>query len=189
VVFNGDGYSADWPIEAEARGLPNLRTTVDAIPELITDGAQELFEKYGVFTHREMHSRYDIALEQYALSIAVEARSTLELATTTILPAALRYQTELATNAAALKSIGYEFDTGSLDAVTAGIKDLQAAITVLREQVAKDVPAEPLDEAKHACLDDIPAMEAVRVASDFLETVVADDLWPLPTYQEMLFIL
>ena len=82
VVFNGDGYTEDWQIEAEARGLPNLRTTLDALPELITDEAMELFSHYGVFNHREMHSRYEIALEQYALSIGVEARSTLEIANT-----------------------------------------------------------------------------------------------------------
>ena len=106
VVFNGDGYSEDWQIEAEARGLLNLRTTVDAVPQLITDEAQELFDHYGVFNHREMHSRYEIALEHYVLSVSVEAKSTLELATTSILPASLRYQTELATNAAAMKAIG-----------------------------------------------------------------------------------
>ena len=82
VVFNGDGYSEDWQIEAAARGLPNLRTTLDALPELITDEAMELFSHYGVFSHREMHSRYEIALEQYILSVGVEARLTLEIANT-----------------------------------------------------------------------------------------------------------
>ena len=81
-VFNGNGYSEDWQIEAAARGLPNLRTTLDALPELISEPAMELFEKYNVFNHREMHSRYEIGLEQYVLSIGVEARSTLEIGTT-----------------------------------------------------------------------------------------------------------
>ncbi len=189
VVFNGDGYSDDWQIEAEARGLPNLRTTLDALPELITDESMELFSTYGVFSHREMHSRYEIALEQYALSIEVEARSTLEIATTVILPAALRYQTELATNAAALTSIGYEFDKSTLDSVSTSIKELQAAIAVLAEDLSHGHPEDPLEEAQHAADDHLPAMLAVRAAADALEAVVADDLWPLPTYQEMLYIL
>ena len=128
VVFNGDGYTEDWQIEAEARGLPNLRTTLDALPELITEEAMELFSHYGVFTHREMHSRYDIALEHYVLSIGVEARMTLEMANTVILPAALRYQTELATNVASLKAAGIEGDTSTLDEVSAAIADLRAGI-------------------------------------------------------------
>ena len=104
VVFNGDGYSEDWQVEAAARGLPNLRTTLDALPELITDEAMELFSHYGVFNHREMHSRYEIALEQYALSIGVEAQLDAgDGARPSILPAALRYQTELATNIASLQ--------------------------------------------------------------------------------------
>jgi len=189
VVFNGDGYSEDWQTEAAARGLPNLRTTLDALPELITPEAQELFEHYGVFNHREMHSRYEIGLEQYALSIGVEARSTLEIASTSILPAALRYQTELATNAASLKAIGYDFEPSTLDGVSAATKALQAAIGELREELSHEHPVTLVAEAQHACDDHLPAMAAVRVAADELEGLVADDLWPLATYQEMLFIL
>ncbi len=143
VVFNGDGYSEDWQTEAAARGLPNLRTTLDALPELITPEAQELFEHYGVFNHREMHSRYEIGLEQYALSIGVEARSTLEIASTSILPAALRYQTELATNAASLKAIGYDFEPSTIDGVSAATKALQAAIGELREELSHEHPDHP----------------------------------------------
>src|SRR5450432_2990460 len=98
VVYNGDGYTDEWQTEAAARGLKNLRTTLDALPQLITEEAMELFSHYGVFSHREMHSRYEIALEQYILSIGVASRLTLEMANTVILPAATRYQTELATN-------------------------------------------------------------------------------------------
>ena len=110
VVFNDNGYADEWQTEAAKRGLPNLRTTLDALPELITDESMELFSKYGVFNHREMHSRYEIALEQYILAIDVEANLTVEIATTIILPAALRYQTELATNIASLQAIGVEAD-------------------------------------------------------------------------------
>jgi len=189
VVFNGDGYSDAWPIEAEKRGLKNLKTTLDALPELITEEAMALFEKYGVFNHREMHSRYEIGLEHYALTIEVEARLTLEMGSTVILPAAVRYQTELAKNVAALKAAGVEADTSSLSEVSAPIAELKAALATLRAAVEAEAGDTALAEAEHAASDLLPAMLAVRSAADTLETIVADDLWPLPTYQEMLYIL
>jgi glutamine synthetase len=189
VVFNGDGYTEEWHSEAAARGLPNLRTTLDALPELITDEAMELFEHYGVFSHRELHSRYEVAIEQYVLSVGVEARSTLEIATTVILPAALRYQTELATNLASLKSIGAVLDTSTLDELSGAIGALRAGITALRTGLGDREASTVVEEAEHARDGLLPAMASVRAASDELETLVADDLWPLPTYQEMLFIL
>jgi len=189
VVFNGDGYSDAWPIEAEKRGLKNLKTTLDALPELITDEALALFEKYGVFNHREMHSRYEIGLEQYAQTIEVEARLTLEIGATVILPAAVRYQTEVALNIGALKSAGVETDTSSLDAVTTPLTALRSALATLGDAVAGEAGDTALAEAEHAQNVLLPAMLAVRAAADTLEDVVADDLWPLPTYQEMLFIL
>ena len=189
VVFNGDGYTDDWKIEAEARGLPNLKTTLDAVPELVKTEAMELFSHYGVFSEREMHSRFDIALEHYILSIGVEARTTLEIANTVILPAALRYQTELATNVASLKAAGIEGDTSTLNEVTAAIAELRTGIAELREQLGHDHSDSVEAEAEHAGTGYLPAMDAVRAASDTLETLVADDLWPLATYQEMLFML
>jgi glutamine synthetase len=189
AVFNGDGYSEDWQVEAAARGLPNLRTTLDALPELVTEASLELFSHYGVFNHREMHSRYEIALEQYVLSVSVEARLTLEMANTVILPAALRYQTELATNLAALQAIGTALDTSTLDEVSASIAALRAGIAGLRSALAHDGAATPMEEGRHAQDALLPAMAAVRSAADELEGLVADDLWPLATYQEMLFIL
>ena len=189
VVYNGDGYTDDWQVEAAARGLPNLRTTLDALPELITDEAMDLFSRYGVFNHREMHSRYDIALEQYALSIGVEARLTLKMATTVILPAATRYQTELATNVASLKAVGVDADTGALDEVSALIGALRSGVATLRSGLEHDDASTVEQEAHHAGEVLLPAMSTVRAAADALETLVADDLWPLATYQEMLFIL
>ena len=189
VVFNGDGYTDDWQTEAAARGLKNLRTTLDALPELVSEESMELFSHYGVFSHREMHSRYDIALEQYALSIGVEARLTLKMGTTVILPAATRYQTELAANIAALRAAGVEVDTAGLDEVSSCISALRAGITTLRSELAHDGATTAEEEAAHAGAGLLPAMSAVRVAADTLETLVADDLWPLATYQEMLFIL
>ena len=111
VIFNGDGYSDEWQVEAQSRGLPNLRTTVDALPELAGAEAKELFAHYGVLNNRELHSRLDVALEQYVLSVGVEARSTLEIAKTIIFPTAMRYQTELATNAAGLIALGHTSTT------------------------------------------------------------------------------
>jgi glutamine synthetase len=189
VVFNGDGYSAAWPIEAEKRGLKNLKTTLDALPELITEPALALFEKYGVFNHREMHSRYEIGLEQYVLTIGVEARLSLEIGSTAILPAAVRYQTELAANVAALTAAGVAADTASLEAVSAPIADLRSALATLKEALAADAGHDALAEGQHARDALLPAMAAVRSAADALEEIVADDLWPLPTYQEMLFML
>jgi len=189
VVFNGDGYSEKWQLEAAERGLPNLRTTLDALPELISEPAMELFEKYKVFNHREMHSRYEIGMEQYALTIEVEARLTLEIGSTLILPAAVRYQSELAGNIGALKAAGVEADTSTLVEVTAPLTDLRAALAALKAALVAEAGETALAEAEHAHDALLPAMAAVRSAADLLEAVVADDLWPLPTYQEMLFIL
>jgi glutamine synthetase len=189
VVFNGDGYSEKWQIEAADRGLPNLRTTVDALPELITESAMELFEKYKVFNHREMHSRYEIGLEQYNLTVAVEAKLTLEVGSTTILPAAMRYQTELAQNVAALKKAGVEADTSSLVELSTTVGDLKAALAGLKSAIAGGTAEDPMAEAEYTRDTTLPAMTAVRTAADTLEGIVADDLWPLPTYQEMLYIL
>ncbi len=189
VVFNGDGYSENWHIEAAERGLPNLKTTLDAITELIKPEAVEVFEKYGVFSERELHSRYEVRLEQYALTIAVEAKLSLELGTTMILPAAVRYQTELAQNVAALKAAGVAADTTLLQEVSAPIAELTAALATLKSALSGHSAESALDEATHAQKALLPAMEAVRAAADELEAVVADDLWPLPTYQEMLYIL
>lgn len=189
VVFNGDGYSENWQIEAAERGLPNLKTTLDAIPELIKPEAVELFTKYDVFNERELHSRYEVRLEQYALTIGVEAKLALEIGTTVVLPAAIRYQTELAQNVATMKAAGIEPSTAALEAVSGPLNDLCAALTTLSAALSEHSAQSALDEATHAQKSLLPAMDAVRAAVDALETVVADDLWPLPTYQEMLYIL
>ena len=188
VVFNGDGYSDTWPIEAESRGLPNLKTTVDALPELISEKAIELFSKYGVFNEREMHSRYEIGLEHYILTIAVEAKLTFEVGSTLVMPAAVRYQTEVATNVTALKSAGLEPDTSLLTMVTEPMSALTKALATLKAALGEHVEGSA-EEALFARDTLLPAMTAVRTAADELEAVVADDLWPLPTYQEMLYIL
>ena len=189
VVFNGNGYADAWQVEAAERGLPNLRTTIDALPSLIAPEAIELFEKYQVFNAREMHSRFEIALEQYVLSINVEARLTLEMGNTMVLPAAVRYQTELAHNVAALRAAGVETDTSTLEPVSSLIVELRSALAGLADALAHAHAEEVEAEAKYALEAILPKIAAVRTAADALEGNVADDLWPLPTYQEMLHIL
>jgi glutamine synthetase len=189
VVFNGDGYSDKWQIEAADRGLPNLRTTLDALPELISEPAMALFEKYQVFNHREMHSRYEIGLEQYTLTVGVEANLTLEIGSTQILPAAVRHQTEMALNIGALKGAGVEADTTALVEFSTTVAELKAGLAMLKAALERDAGETALAEAENARDALLPAMAAVRSAADTLEGIVADDLWPLPSYQEMLYIL
>jgi glutamine synthetase len=188
VVFNGDGYSENWQIEAAERGLPNLKTTLDAIPELVRPEAIEVFEKYGVFSARELQSRVEVRYETYALTVNVEAKLTLEVGTTVVLPAAIRYQTELAQNAATLRAAGIEPDLMLLQSVSTPISELTGALTALKSAMAEHGGDSAAEEAAHA-QSLLPLMDAVRAAADALEGVVADDLWPLPTYQEMLYIL
>lgn len=187
IVFNGDGYSEEWHQEAESRGLPNLRNTFEALPASASDEAVALFDKYGVMSEREVKSRLDVYLEQYVMAISVEAKLTVEMAKTMIYPAAIRYQGELAASAANLKALGMTPDTAVLDKLTATTNALQDAVNRL-EAAMDHGDGDLLAEAKHACYDIIPAMNAVREHADTLEGIVADDLWPLPTYQEMLFI-
>jgi len=148
-----------------------------------------LFDKYGVLTEREAHSRKDVYLEQYILTVALEARTAVEMAKTIIFPAAIRYQGELALTCANLKAVGYVFDTDTLDRVTGLVKDLQDGIAKLEKHLGEHGGHSKLEHAKHMCDKVIPAMTAIRKTSDTLEGIVADDLWPLATYQEMLFIM
>jgi glutamine synthetase len=189
IIFNGDGYTEAWHAEAEKRGLPNLRSCAEALPVLGSKETTELFEHYGVLSARELHSRMDIYLEQYCLSVALEARIAIEMSKTLIFPAAIRYQGELAATCASLKAVGYTFDTDTLDKVTGLVKDLQDGTAKLEKVLAAHGHKTKLEHAAHLCHEVIPAMAAVRKAADALEGMVADDLWPLATYQEMLFIM
>ena len=132
--------------------------------------------------------RMDIYLEQYCKAVNVEANLTVEMAKTKIYPAALRYQGELAATVASLKAAGYQADSSTLDQVISLTKGLQASIAGLEKSLNHNGAGSLLKEAKHFCHDVLPAMHQVRQCADELEAVVADDLWPLPTYQEMLFI-
>ena len=187
VIFNGNGYSEEWHQEAAKRGLPNLKTSVDALPVITDKNTVAAYEKYGVLSKRELEARRDIAYEQYCKAVNVEANLVLELAKTKIFPAAMRYQTELASNVAAMKAAGQKPATCMLEAVTGSIGDLGKACEALCEARERHVHGLAA-EAKHYCDDVLPAMLEVRKAADALEAIVADDLWPLPTYEEMLFI-
>jgi len=188
IVFNGDGYSDEWHAEAEKRGLLNLKTTVDALPVLKTKEVKELFTKYEVLSERELASRHEIYLEQYVMSITVELNLTIKMAKTSIFPAAIRYQSELVSNCANLKMLGYDFDTLTLDHITDLVKTLQDSIGELELAATECESDDMVAEANHCCNVILPLMNKVRAVADELEGVVADDLWPLPTYQEMLFI-
>jgi glutamine synthetase len=130
----------------------------------------------------------EVYLEQYCLTVGLEARTAVEMAKTIIFPAAIRYQGELAATCASLKAVGYTFDTDTLDKITGLVKALQSGIATLEAALANHHGADKLAHAKHYCAEVLPAMTALRTTADALEGIVADDLWPLATYQEMLFI-
>jgi len=191
VLFNGDNYSEAWHTEAERRGLPNRRTTIDSLPDLVSPKAVALFSKYGVLSERELHSRYEIFLESYRKTINIESQLTIQIAQRMILPAALRHQSEVAGAIANLKATGVtvpKTQTAHLTELVGAIEELQSAADQLADAVDEPAKGDSLDHAKYSRDVVIPAMNAVRAAGDHLETLVADDLWPLPTYQEMLFI-
>jgi glutamine synthetase len=180
IVFGGDNYSPEWHQEAERRGLLNLRSTPDALPYLINDEATSLLSGYAVLSKRELESRYEVFLEQYVTKINIEAETAASIARTMVLPAAARHVTML--RAAGLDELQSEASGLTADLIGA-IKRLEEA------NRAENHPEEdPLEHARYTHDTLQPAMEAVRTAADALERVVADDLWPLPKYSEILFI-
>ena len=188
IIYNGDNYIEAWHKEAEKRGLPNLRNTVDALPALISKKNTDLMEKFHILSRREMESRYEIYMERYIKDVAVESRLTLEIAKTTIFPAAVKYQYQLASTALALRQLDKSPCTTMLDEVNELVKELQSSIVVLEKALGNHEEGSTLDHAKHARDHVLPSVFKVREAVDKLECVVSDEFWPLPTYQEMLFI-
>ena len=191
VIFNGDNYSSEWHAEAERRGLPNFRNTVDAIAAAMENSDYEaLFEKYGVLTRREFRSRNEIYLERYCKDINTEALLCHRIASQILLPAGHRHQGELAAAAAAMSAAGLSgVDTTFLKRLTDRVAALEKGIDRLEKALAH--PGEgggTLAHARHYRDEIVPIMVEVRKATDALEPVVADDIWPLPTYQEMLFL-
>ncbi len=187
IIFNGNGYSEEWHKEAAKRGLPNLKTSVDCIPVIAAKGTVAAYEAYGILTKRELEARRDIAFEQYVKSVNVEANIVAEMVATKYVPAAVRYQTELAENVAALKAAGVKPDTGLLDKISALITSLGEEadkLTELRTHHVSGLEA----EASHYCHEVLPQLLAIRKVVDALEAICPDDSWPVPTYEEMLFI-
>ncbi len=191
VIFNGDNYTDSWHAEAERRGLPNKKTSVESFPDMISPKAKKLFSKYGVFNGRELDARYEIYVEGYRKTINIESQLTLQMATRMILPAALRYQADIAQSISSLKTTGItvpKVQTAHLNTIIEAIEQLQTSADQLAEAIDEHPEGDSLAHAKHSRDVIIPAMNAVRSAGDRLELLVADDLWPLPTYQEMLFV-
>ena len=188
IIFNGNNYSAEWHAEAEKRGLPNLRNTVAALPALQKPESIAVFEKFGVLSEREVKSRYEIYMERYCKDINSEALCALSMAKTMVLPAAYRYQGELASVAASLKAIGKNVHVGTLETLTGLVAKLEDKIAKLESALNHKGAHDLAAEGKHYYDEVVPAMGAVREIADQLEQIVADDLWPLPTYREILFI-
>jgi glutamine synthetase len=178
VCFSGDNYDEAWHAEAEQRGLKNLRTTPEALPEVLSDTSVQTMEKYEVLSERELESRFEVWAEQYALSANIEGEVTASIARTMILPAALRHLAVV--EAAGVDGLGTELRE-LIEEFTAAVKELEAANRHPDE-------TEGIDLAIYSRDNQLTAMDRVRVAGDKLEKVVADDLWPLPKYSEMLFI-
>ncbi|MGL6097334.1 MAG: glutamine synthetase III [Fimbriiglobus sp.] len=190
VIFNGNGYSDEWHAEAAKRGLPNLKNSVDAFPVIIRKDSVELFEKYKVLTKRELESRYEISNETYVKTINIEAQTMLVMGKTMIVPAALRYQAEVADAVAKTKAAGVDAagQLAILTDVSTTLTGFQKALAALDAAAHHHVDGDSHAHAKAMRDTVIPAMVALRTLGDELETIVADDLWPLPTYREMLFI-
>ena len=189
VVFGGNGYSEAWhKMAVEERGLLNLRTTADALPILKADYIEELFTRVGVFTPVELESRFDVYAEQYILAIEVEAKLVISMAKTIIYPAAVRYLSELSTAIASAKSIGIEMDTETALKVSSLTQSLLDGVSKLTSAMTKHDFASVEEHMQYSSQTLRPLMDKVREYADGLEGEVADDFWPLPTYQEMLFV-
>jgi glutamine synthetase len=199
ILFDGDNYTEEWVAEAAKRGLPNLKSAVEALPSMVEPAAVAMFEKYGVFSAREQESRYTVMLENYIKAVNIEAQLTLQLAKTVILPAAICYQTAVAQSVLAVReAMGSVTAGGSatsavedlLGEVAAATSELKSAIDVLAtvHAAAHDEDGDELAHAQYFHDQVITAMVAVRNAADTLELVVDDDIWPMPKYREMLFV-
>ncbi len=178
IVFDGDGYSGDWHKEAAKRGLANLPTTPDALPWLVAKSTIAVFERYEVLSERELVARFEVAVEQYSTKLNIEAETAASIARTMILPAAVRYLTECKT--AGMTSLASELKSAN--------DELVKRLKLLEKANSSHPAAEGLKHAQYMRDKVIPAMDRTRETADLLEGLVADDLWPLPKYSEMLFI-
>ena len=190
VIFNGNGYSAEWEEEAKRRGLPNLKTTPDALPALIDPANVALFEKYGVLSERELNSRYVAKAEQYAKLINIEANTMTYMVRHMYLPALMSYSGDLATTIVTKSKlhISGKAEKDIVAKLTDGIDDIYELTAKLEELAAHANETEDPTEACVLCRDEvIPAMEALRTKVDAMERLCGEDYWPVPSYNQMLF--
>ena len=190
VVFNGNGYSDAWVAEAEKRGLPNIRSMVEAIPALTTEKAVSMFEKFKVFTKAELESRAEIKFESYAKAINIEARTMIDMASKQIIPAIIKYTKDLADTVITVKEAGADASVqADLLAEVSGLltetKKALEALKVVTDQAAAMEEGE--DQARFYHFDVVPAMEALRAPVDKLEMIVDKEAWPMPSYGDLIF--
>ena len=189
VLFNGDNYSEAWHKEAAKRGLANHKSTTDVLPIAVRKDTIDLFTKYKVYSDVELKSRYNILCEVYVKTLTIEAKTALNIAKTMILPAALKYQKDVAESVSAAKAAGVKGGgTAELKELVGLINSLSDAIAKLEKVVDHHADGEPIDHARYSAAKVVPGLVALRTVVDALETVIDDNLWPLPTYREMLFI-
>jgi glutamine synthetase len=190
IIFNGNNYSDEWQKEAAKRGLLNHRTSVDAYGEVIKPEVVKAFEKYGVLNEREIHARYEVALEQYNKSINIEAQLMVLMASRYILPAGYRHQEQLANTVAAVKAAGAtaKETRRALDEICRLTDEAKQRVDALEKLLEHEGNGDAGKHAKYFRDKVIPAMTALREVGDALEGAVPQDLWPLPTYREMLFV-
>ncbi len=188
VIFNGDGYSEVWQKEAVRRGLPDLHSAPEAIPVLESPEVMDLYVRLGIMNQAEVKARAEIYLEQYCKTINTEAALTMRIARTKIFPAGLSYLNQLASAAQALRSLNREAETETLDQVNNGLVQLKKHTDELEGIVSSVAGEESFEKrAARCCQEILPAMARVRETADGLEGIIPEDLWSLPTYQEMLF--
>jgi glutamine synthetase len=189
VVFGGNGYSAEWhKMAVEERGLRNLRTAADALPVLKEKEIEALFDGLGVLSPVELASRFDIYAEQYILAIEVEAKLVASMAKTGIYPATVKYLADLSNTLSSLKSNGVDLGNESLVRISTTLNTMMATVDKLSAALTQHDFADTEAHMQFCAKTIRPLMDEIRGYADSLETEVADELWPFPTYQEMLFI-
>jgi glutamine synthetase len=190
IIFNGNNYADEWQKEAGKRGLLNHRTSVDAYGEVIKPEVVKAFEKYGVLNEREIHARYEVALEQYNKTVNIEAQLMVLMANRYILPAAYKHQEQLANTVAAVKAAGASAKgtRQALDEISRLTDDGKQRVDALEKLLEHEGNGDAGKHAKYFRDKVIPAMASLREVGDALENAVPQNLWPLPTYREMLFV-
>ena len=190
IIFNGNGYSDEWVAEAERRGLPNIKSMVEAIPAITTDKAVKLFERFSVFTKAELESRAEIQYEAYAKAINIEARTMIDMASKQFLPAFIKYTKTLADTVNAVKAAGVDasVQTETLKEVSALMAETKAALDNLVKTTAEAAAKEEGEvQATYYHTEVVPAMDALRAPVDKLEMIVDKEAWPMPSYGDLIF--